>query len=160
MLAVAISPDARGGPSEFGELMGRQHRATFSSGSCAPSCRRNARCAGFFRTMAICSSRGAGDRDALERGIQSRACGTARFAPARCDHPGGGFFRRWPMARNRQLDQSIKVLDLATGTKLLTFRGHENLLARLCFRRIARGSASGSADQTIKVWDIRPPNHN
>jgi WD40 repeat protein len=49
---------------------------------------------------------------------------------------------------------SIKVWDANTGTELVSLPGHKNFITRLVFSADGRTIASGSFDNTVKLWDV------
>jgi WD40 repeat protein len=53
---------------------------------------------------------------------------------------------------------SIKLYDTQTGMDMLTFAGHHELIYDLCWSSDGRELISASADQTVKVWNIRARN--
>lgn len=50
-------------------------------------------------------------------------------------------------------DQTIKLLDIATGACTATLEGHSNSVWSVVFSADGTQLASGSADQTVKLWD-------
>jgi WD40 repeat protein len=47
----------------------------------------------------------------------------------------------------------VKVWDAQTGQELLTLKGHTNLVTSVAFSPDGQRLVSGSADDTVKVWD-------
>jgi predicted Ser/Thr protein kinase len=54
-----------------------------------------------------------------------------------------------------ETDQLIHLWDAATGEELAALRGHEDQVLVLAYSPDGKRLASGSADHTIRIWDLR-----
>jgi WD40 repeat protein/serine/threonine protein kinase len=89
-------------------------------------------------------------REVLSRSLPSRDVAGLAFSPD-CLRLASAV---WTYDRQRKEGRhEVKLWDLATGTALLTLRGHASDVERLAFRADGRLLASASADGTVIVWD-------
>ena len=51
-------------------------------------------------------------------------------------------------------DGTFKLWDTLTGTELHEFAGHSNSVYAVAFSPDGRFAVSGSADETLKLWDV------
>ncbi len=51
-------------------------------------------------------------------------------------------------------DNAVQLIDVATGTVLRTFEGHEEWVTGLAFSADGKKLFTGSQDKTIRVWDV------
>ena len=51
-------------------------------------------------------------------------------------------------------DQSIRIWDALTGSKLNILYGHEDIINSVSFSRNDNMIVSGSFDNTIRIWDV------
>ncbi len=58
------------------------------------------------------------------------------------------------LASASEVNNQIKIWDVATGRNTATLEGHEGAVNSLAFNHDGAQLASGSADKTVKVWDI------
>ena len=49
---------------------------------------------------------------------------------------------------------SLKVWDAQTGQETLTLKGHSGYVLSVSFSPDGKRIVSGSADKTVKIWDI------
>lgn len=53
------------------------------------------------------------------------------------------------------MDHTSRLFDLHTGKVRHTFRGHVDSVNHVCFQPYSNILATGSADKTISLWDMR-----
>src|SRR5207248_10809924 len=51
---------------------------------------------------------------------------------------------------------TLGVWEISNGQKLASFRGHESWVNDVAFSPDGQAVISGSADRTLKVWDLKP----
>ncbi|KNC73129.1 hypothetical protein SARC_14314, partial [Sphaeroforma arctica JP610] len=52
-------------------------------------------------------------------------------------------------------DRDVILWDLAQGSKVATFTGHEDAVYSLCFSGDTNVLSSGGADNTVRLWDVK-----
>src|SRR5262249_9201653 len=52
-------------------------------------------------------------------------------------------------------DKSVKVWDAQTGKEVLSLKGHTDVVEAVAFSPDGQHLASGSRDQTIKIWNVQ-----
>jgi WD40 repeat protein len=60
----------------------------------------------------------------------------------------------WDQEKKNHLSGEVKIYDVASNSERAVLQGHTQHVASVVFSRDGKQLVSGSADKTIKVWDL------